>query len=345
MAVGIAVIGAGHWGPHLVRNFSDLADCRVHWLIEPDPSRREALRPRFHELPMSDDVDAALTDPEVDAVVIATPTVTHHGIARRALRAGKHVLVEKPITDSLAGAIELCELAEASGLTLMVGHVFLFNPAVRAAKSLLEAGEVGSVHYISMRRTNLGPVRRDVNAAWDLASHDISIASYWLEAEPRWVAATGGSWLNPGIDDAVFVTMGYPGEVVVHIEASWLNPRKIRDISVVGESKMLTIDDMDLSMPLRIHDKGVMGGSAPAGVADTFGGFRSQIREGAITIPKVPQVEPLRAECDSFVARVRGSDDQIASGRTGAAVVAVLEAIDRSLKNGGRQVALDEVGA
>jgi predicted dehydrogenase len=344
MAVGIAVVGAGQWGPHLVRNFSDLPDCRVLWLIDPDPARREALRPRFHELPMSDDIESAVTDPEVTAVVIATPTVTHHGLARRALRAGKHVLVEKPITDSLAGAIELCELADAGGLALMVGHVFLFNPAVRAAKGLLESGELGTVHYISMRRTNLGPVRRDVNAAWDLAAHDISIASYWLEAEPRWVAATGGSWLNPGIEDAVFITMGYPGDVAVHIEASWLNPRKIRDIAVVGEARMLTIDDMDLGMPLRVYDKGIMS-SAPAGVADTFGGFRSQIREGAITIPKVAQTEPLRAECDAFLARINGSADQIASGRAGAAVVAALEAIDLSLKNGGRQVGLDEVGA
>lgn len=341
MMTGIAVIGVGHWGPHLVRNFHDHPMSRVLWVVDADPSRLKAIGERFRDVTVTSDANEALGDRRVDAVVVATPSSTHFELAKSALDSGKHVLVEKPVTTTAASARQLCQLADAVGRVLMVGHVFLFNPAIRAAKAHIDRGDIGRLLYASMRRTNLGPVRGDVNAAWDLASHDISIANDWMGRGPVAVAATGGSWVNPGVEDAVFATLRYPADVLVHIEASWLNPRKMRQIAVVGESAMLTVDDMDLSEPLRVYDKG-MAELSP-GMTDTFAGFRAQIREGTITIPRVTVGEPLRAQCDAFLDRILGDHSDVSDGRAGLAVVEALEAMDRSLKEGGRFVDLAEI--
>jgi predicted dehydrogenase len=341
MMIGVAVVGAGHWGPHLVRNFNDNLSSQALWVVDQDETRRKAIGERFPSVSLSADIDDVLNDDRVDAVVIATPTSTHSALVQRALEAKKHVLVEKPITNSLVNAVELCSLAESLDRVLMVGHVFLFNPAVRAAKEYIDAGDLGQVEYLSMTRTNLGPVRTDVNAAWDLASHDISIANYWLGTVPEALSASGGSWLNQGVHDVVFATLLYPKNVVVHIEASWLNPRKRRLISVIGAERMLTVDDMDINEPLRIYDKGVVG--AEAEITDTFAGFRSQIREGQVLIPHVTTGEPLRAECDAFLARIRGGDGSLSDGWAGADVVAVLEAIDRSMAADGAQQEVERI--
>jgi len=341
MMIGVAVVGAGHWGPHLVRNFNDHLSSNTLWVVDQAENRRKAIGERFPSVALSSDIEDSLADDRVDAVVVATPTSTHSGLVKRALEAGKHVLVEKPITNSLQDAAALCRLAETQDRVLMVGHVFLFNPAIRAAKDYIDAGDLGQVEYLSMTRTNLGPVRTDVNAAWDLASHDISIANYWLGAAPDAVSASGGSWVNEGVQDAVFATLRYPNGVVVHIEASWLNPRKRRLISVIGAERMLTVDDMDLNEPLRLYDKGVVG--VESEITDTFAGFRSQIREGQVLIPHVTTGEPLRAECDSFLDRIRGAVGHLSDGWAGAEVVAVLEAIDRSMANHGAQQEVEKV--
>ena len=336
---GVAIIGAGHWGPHLLRNFTDLPLSEVHWVIELDEVRRKAIENRFPSVSVSGDLEDALTDHRVQALAVATPTSTHAAIVAAAIENGKHVLVEKPITNDLKAAVALCRQAETAGLTLMVGHVFLFNPAVTAAKGYIDRGELGPVRYVSMARTNLGPVRSDVNSAWDLASHDISIANHWLDRVPETVSASGGSWLQDGVEDVVFLTVGYPGDVLVHIEASWLNPRKRRLISVVGENRMLTVDDMDLIEPLRIYNKGV--GMTAEGITDSFAGFRAQIREGEVLIPHVTAGEPLKAECEAFLSRIRGDDDRFSDGWAGADVVAVLEAADRSIAQGGASVRVE----
>jgi predicted dehydrogenase len=341
MMLGVAVVGVGHWGPHLVRNFNDHLSSHTLWVIDQDEKRRKAIGERFPSVSVSSDFEDALADERVDAVVIATPTSTHYRLVEQALEANKHVLVEKPITNSLADAISLSKLAEAGDRVLMVGHVFLFNPAIRAAKQYIEDGEVGSVKYVSMTRTNLGPVRVDVNAAWDLASHDVSIANYWLGGTPDSVSASGGAWLNPGVHDVVFTTLRYPNDVMVNIEASWLNPRKRRLISVVGADRMLTVDDMDLNEPLRLYDKGVVGASSE--ITDTFAGFRSQVREGEVRIPHVTTGEPLRAECDEFLARIQGGKGSLSDGWAGTEVVAVLEAIDRSIAENGAQQEVERV--
>jgi predicted dehydrogenase len=335
----IAVIGAGHWGPNLIRSFHTHEASEVAWVIDRDPQRLELARARYAEVQVSADPAVAFADPTVDAVVIATPTVTHHALAMAALRAGKHVLVEKPIATRIEEAEEICTLADHLGLILMVGHVFLFNSAVRRIKEYLAADRLGKIYYLSMARTNLGPIRSDVNAAWDLAAHDVAIANYWLDAVPLAAAAQGGSWINPGIEDAVFANLWFPHDVVTHLHVSWLSPRKVRDITLVGEKGMLTFDDMNLSEPVRLYDKVVTGDRSPSFV-DTFASFRTSIREGDVLIPRVSTGEPLRTECDHFLDCIARGVRPLADGWSGAAAVRVLAALDRSMREGGRRVDL-----
>ncbi|HEX4965340.1 MAG TPA: Gfo/Idh/MocA family oxidoreductase [Thermoanaerobaculia bacterium] len=335
----ISVLGAGHWGPNLIRNFHNHQTSEVAWVVDRDPARLALTRDRFPDVPTSDDSRAATIDPAVDAVVIATPTVTHYQLAAEALEAGKHVLVEKPIATRVAEAEELCRLAESRGLVLMVGQVFLFNAAIRRAREILDQGTLGRIFYLSMVRTNLGPIRMDVNAAWDLAAHDVAIANDWLQSAPSHVSAQGGSWINGGIEDAVFANLWYPGGVIAHLHVSWLSPRKVRDITVVGEKGMLTFDDMNLSEPLRFYDKQVTEQRSP-GFIDSFASFRTSIRDGDILIPKVAANEPLKAECDHFLECIRTGARPRSDGWSGAAAVRVLSAFDRSMAEDGRRIAV-----
>lgn len=337
--IRVAVIGAGQWGPNLIRNFATGERSQVTWVVDRDPARLEQVRQRFPSIQVSGEADQAIGDPNVDAVVIATPSSTHHALGRAALSAGKHVLVEKPIATSAAHADELCALAEQQQRVLVVGHVFLHNTAVQRVKAYLADGYLGRVHYISMTRTNLGPIRGDVDAAWDLAAHDISVANHWLSAEPVAANAVGGMWINPGVADATFLTFRYPNDVLVHIHASWLNPRKDRLVSVIGDRRMLTFDDMQPLEPVRIYDKQVTEQKSQP-YADTYAAFRSQVREGDILIPKVSVGEPLRAECEHFLDCILTGASPIGGGRAAAAVVRALEAVSRSMKNGGREEAV-----
>lgn len=332
--IQIAVIGAGHWGPNLIRSFHTHIASEVAWVIDRDPARLEMVRVRYPDVRVSTDPAEALGDPAVDAVVISTPTVTHYKLASAALRAGKHVLVEKPVAARPEEADELCELAEGAGRILMVGHVFLFNNAIRRVKDYLDEDRLGRLFYVSMVRTNLGPIRMDVNASWDLAAHDVAIANYWLDTTPVAAAAQGGSWINPGIEDAVFANLFYPDGIMVNLHVSWLSPRKVRDITVVGERGMLTFDDMNLSETLRFYDKRVTDDRTP-GFVDTFASFRTSIREGDIHIPRVGIGEPLKAECDHFLECIATGQRPLSDGRSGAAAVRVLSALERSLRNGG----------
>jgi predicted dehydrogenase len=337
--IGVGVIGAGHWGPNLIRNLHNRITSEVLWVADRDGKRLEQVRARFPGMQVTDDVSRVLADPRVTAVVVATPTGTHHELARAALLAGKDVLVEKPLTADSAHGEELCALAEREGRVLMVGHIFLFNGGVRRVKKYLADGELGRIYYLSMVRTNLGPIRVDVNAAWDLASHDISIASYWLDAEPEKVSAVGGAWINGGIDDAVFATLHYPGQVLVNLHVSWLNPRKHRDITVVGERRMLTLSDMDLQEPIRIYDKGVAGEGRD--FVDSYAAFRTALREGDIISPRVALGEPLKSECDHFIECVTRRSAPLTGGRAGLGVVRALEALSQSARQGGTPVTVD----
>ncbi len=337
--IRVAVIGAGHWGPNLVRNFHSGQGSVVTHVVDTRPQRLEQLAPRYPGVHFGADASVPFRDPAVDAVVVSTPTATHYDVVRQALEAGKHVLVEKPITTTVREAESLNALATTLHKVLMVGHVFLFNPAVQRVKQLLEKNELGGIHYISMVRTNLGPIRADVNAAWDLASHDISIADYWLGHGAVAVSAVGGSYVNPGIQDAVFATLTYPNKVLVNVHCSWLNPRKARDITVVGDRRMLTFDDMNLNEPVRVYDKGMVD-PAPAAVVDTFASFRASVREGDITIPKVPMGEPLKTECEHFLECIAKGSEPLTNATRAASVVRALEGIARSLELRGAEVTL-----
>lgn len=332
----VAIIGAGHWGPNLIRNFHTFDASAVAWVIDRDPARLELTKNRYADIRVSDEAADAFDDPAVDAVVVATPTSTHYKLARAALLAGKHVLVEKPLATVVSEAEELCRLAEERGLVLMVGHVFLFNLAVQRAKAYLDEDRIGKLHYLSMVRTNLGPIRTDVSAAWDLAAHDVSIANYWLGSTPVAAAAQGGSWINEGIYDTVFGTLWYENGVIANMHVSWLSPRKVRDITAVGARGMLTFDDMNLSEPLRLWDKRVAEQRTP-GFIDSFAGFRTSIMEGDIVIPRVAVGEPLRAECDHFLDCIDRRVTPLADGRSGLEAVRVLAAMEESLSNGGKR--------
>jgi predicted dehydrogenase len=342
--IRVAVIGAGQWGPNLIRNFHNKQTSEVAWIIDRDTIRLEEVHAHFPDVQVAKDPEQAFRDPSVEAVVVATPTSTHYALAKGALERHKHVLVEKPLTTEVEQGVELLELATSQGLTLMVGHVFVYNPAVRKVKEFLDAGHLGKVYYVSMVRTNLGPIRGDVNAAWDLAAHDLSIANYWLNAEPLSVSAIGGTWINKGIEDAVFATLRYPQGVLVNLHTSWLNPRKTRDITVVGERRMLTFDDMNLNEPLHIYDKQVSAARTGPTYVDSFASFYASARKGDVTVPKVARGEPLAAQCAHFLECIVTGKQPFTSGREGIAVVRALEAIQRSIRTGGREEQVERSG-
>ena len=340
--VRVAIVGAGHWGPNLINNFHTSKRSSVSVVVDRDGTRLAAVAQRFAGMDTSQSFDDMLERDDVDAVVIATPTTTHYDLASAALEAGKHVLVEKPLTDGSKTSLALCEQATRVDKVLMVGHVFVFNAAERQVKEYLSAGELGRIYYISMVRTNLGPIRVDVDASWDLAAHDISLANFWLEATPISVFAQGGSWINSGIADAVFATLRYPGEILVNLHVSWLNPRKERNITVVGDQQMLTFDDVNLAEPLRIYDKQVVDELTAAPVIDSFSSFRMSVRDGDIRVPKVVSSEPLRNECEHFLDRIIDDAPPLAGGTEGLAVVRTLDAISLSLRENGREVMVED---
>ena len=335
--IRVAVLGAGEWGPNLVRNFHNKQTSEVVWIIDRDAARLAEVQARFPDVQVSEEPARAFSDPAVDAVVVATPTSTHFTLAQQALQHSKHVLVEKPLTTKVKQGLGLLELATSQQLVLMVGHVFVYNPGIRKVKEYLDAGHLGKMYYVSMVRTNLGPIRLDVNAAWDLAAHDLSIVNYWLDAEPLSVSAIGGTWINQGIEDAVFATLTYPQGVLVNLHASWLNARKARDITVVGERRMLTFDDTNLNEPLRIYDKQVTDVRTRPTYVDSFASFRASVRKGDITVPKVPLGEPLAAQCAHFLECIVSGKQPFSGGREGIAVVRALEAMQRSIRARGRE--------
>jgi predicted dehydrogenase len=335
--IEIAVVGAGHWGPNLIRNFDNQTRSRVRWIVDADPERLRTAQARFPGANCSTDVGQALDDRRVQAMVIATPTSTHAALTRSALESGRHVFVEKPLTTESTSARALSDLAARSGLVLVVGHVFVHNPAVQWVKQRLATGELGRLYYASSERTNLGPIRTDVNVAWDLAAQDIAIFDYWFGTTPESASAQGHGWLNGGNQDAVFATLRYPGEVLVHLHVSWLNPRKVRHITLVADHRMLTYDDLSPDEPIRIFDKRALPLSPVAPFVDTYAAFRAQVHSGDITIPPVRMGEPLHLECMHFLDCIEDGRKPLTGGPQAVAVVATLEAIDRSLAASGRE--------
>lgn len=333
----IGVIGFGQWGPNHVRSFGSIEGCEVRRVCDSAPARLTLARKQFRDVELTTDPTAITLAADIDAVVVATPVQTHVALVKQALEAGKDVLCEKPLAATASECRMLCDLATQKGRVLMVGHVFLYNPSVQHLKIDLDRGELGRIYYMDAVRTNLGPVRRDVGAIHDLASHDISIFNYLLGATPSTVSATGGFFLQEKVEDIGFLTLTYPKGVVCHIHTSWLNPRKVRQLTIVGDHKMAVWDDMNNLEPIRYYDKGVT-----ADHYSTFGEFQMILRDGAIVIPKVKLYEPLLRQDQEFIECLRSRRPPSASGDFGSAVVEVLEAARASLQQNGAVV---KVGA
>jgi predicted dehydrogenase len=331
----LAVVGCGHWGPNHIRNFNSLSGVEVRWAVDLSEARRQHVARLYDRVRVTDDLRQALADPDVCAVVVATPTSSHSAVALAALQAGKHVLCEKPLAMTSSECEAMIAVARERRLVLMVGHVFVFNPGIRKLRELVTLNELGHLHYASAVRANLGPIRDDVNAAYDLASHDISIFNFLFDAAPVVVSAVGRAYLKPGIEDVVFITLAYPRDLIVGIEATWLNPKKVREITLVGDRKMATWDDMAAGA-VAIYDKGVV--REP--YYDTFGEFQLLTRDGDVNIPKLDYEEPLRRQARWFIEAIEKGSAGVCSGERGLDVVRTLEAVNESMRAGGAPVTL-----
>jgi len=334
--ITIGQIGCGYWGPNVLRNFSAQPGCWVKYVAEINPERQAYVRANFPRSEVVSQIDALLSDSEVDAVVVATPAASHHALAKQVLESGKHVFVEKPLATSTEQADELVNLAAASGKTLMVGHTFLYNAAVRYAKKLLADESLGQLYYIYSQRLNLGQVRSDVNAWWNLAPHDVSILMYLMNDErPVSVSAVGVSYIQPGIEDVVFATLKWASGVTGHIHVSWLDPGKIRKMTLVGSRKMVVYDDVS-DDKIKVYDKGVdrVPKIGERMDYDQSGDYQLIHRTGDILLPKIAFQEPLKTEAAHFLQCLRDGQQPLTGPQHARDVVAVLEATQTALKSG-----------
>ena len=332
-AVSIGVVGMNYWGPNLARNFDRLEGCRLAWVCDRDEAVLARHRGSYPASRFTTRYEDLLEDPDLDAVVIATPVPTHAPLARMALEADKDAFVEKPLALTGRDANELAALADARSRVLMVDHLLVYHPAVQKLRDLIDEGALGRVFYLYGNRQNLGIVRPDENALWSLGPHDISVMLHLVGERPSEVAATGESYLQPGVEDVVFGRIRFPSGIIGHLHLSWLDPHKMRKMTVIGSDRMVVFDDMETERKVTIYDKG------PIPRTESYGEY-IQVRSGDINIPKVPATEPLRIVCERFVRAVGDREPTRSDGWAGAAVVEVLEAMTESLAGSGRPVAL-----
>lgn len=332
--IRIGVVGTGHWGPNHVRTFSSMPATKISAISDLNIDRLNSIGKLYPDIKLVKDYQEILNDKSIDAVIISTPTLTHYEITKNALLAGKHVLVEKPLCKSTSQGQELVKLAEENSLVLMVGQVFLFNNGILKLKEYLEFNDLGKIYCIGSTRTNLGPIRQDVNAVYDLASHDIAIFNFLLGSKPYEVSAVGESFLQKDIEDLAFISMHYPNNVLARVHVSWLDPRKVREITIVGDKKMVVWDDLATIGPIQIFDKGVV--REP--YYDDYGHFHLLAREGDIVIPKVKLEEPLKNQARYFLSAIKKGKVDVSDGNSGLDVVKVLEAIQQSLKEHGKAI-------
>jgi predicted dehydrogenase len=341
----LAQIGCGYWGPNLLRNFSALPGARVKYVVEASEARRRYVETHYPTTRAVSSLDAVYGDPAVNAIVVATPAQTHFPLALQALQSGRHVFVEKPLAMTVTDVDSLAALAAKQGLTLMVGHTFLYNPAVLFLKQLIESGELGRIYYLYAQRLNLGVVRTDVNALWNLAPHDVSIFNFLLGATPTAVVAHGTDYLQKGVEDVVFAHLEYPGEVRANLHVSWLDPNKVRKVTLVGSRKMVVYDDV-ADDKLVVFDKGI-DSPIPAGADLPFdqsaAGSKLVYRSGDFHVPQLPAVEPLREEAAAFIEAIASGRSPRSGAESGRNVVAALQAAALSLKENSRRVRLDEI--
>jgi predicted dehydrogenase len=338
--IGIAVVGTGDWGANLVRNFATLPGTRLVALCDQDEQRLARTVAQHPGTRACAHVDEIAADPDVQGVVIAASAVNHHPLAKTLLQAGKDVYVEKPLTLQVGHAEELVRLAEERSRILMVGHLLIHHPGVRYLKAMVDRGDLGELFYLYSQRVNLGKVRRDESALWSFAPHDLSVILHLLGMEPIDVVARGSAFLQGRVEDVVFVDLRFPGGKLAHVHVSWLDPHKLRKITVVGSQKMVVFDDMEASEKIKVYDKGV----DRAGQVVSYGDALT-VRSGDIVIPRISLQEPLRLECLHFADCIRERRAPITDGRDGLRVVRVLAAAQASLDQGGAPVALASLAA
>ncbi len=331
------MVGCGYWGPNLIRNFRALSDCRLKLICDLDKGRLKHLKGLYPNIEMSTEFGHMLNGINLDAVVIATPVRYHFEMAKASLLAGKHTFIEKPMASSSAQCEELNEIAQKNGLLLMVGHTFLYSAPVRTIQKTIRCGDIGEIRYISSRRLNLGLFQKDINVTWDLAPHDISIILYIMGEYPLAVNCQGHSYITPGIEDVTHMSLSFSNGRFATIHNSWLDPRKVREMTIVGTKRMIVYDDVQPLEKIRIYDARV---ERPPHY-DTFAEFQYSYHYGDSYIPYVKQEEPLKVECQHFLDCIREGVKPLSNGDHGAALVKILEASSESMRNRGAAVALD----
>jgi predicted dehydrogenase len=333
----IGVVGCGYWGPNLIRNFNSLPECDLKLMCDLNPQRLKHMKSLYPQVEGHMDFEHMLNGAGLDAVVIATSLNTHYRMAKASLEAGKHTLIEKPMAGSVEQCEELIHIAQKNGLVLMVGHTFLYSPPIRRIKEIIQHGDIGDIRYISARRLNLGLFQKDINVAWDLAPHDISIVLYIVEEFPKTVNCSGTANITPGVEDVTSMCITFGKSRFATIQSSWLDPRKVREMTIVGSKRMIVYDDVEAQEKIKIYDARV---DVPPHY-DTFAEFHYSYHYGDRYIPYVKQEEPLRIECQHFLDCIRQGTTPLTSGVQGMEVVRVLEAASASLKQNGGLITLN----
>ena len=331
--LNIAVVGCGYWGPNLTRNFNQIPGCNVKMCCDSDNEKLTRISSLYPNIRVTENLDDILTDEGIDAVAIATPVSSHFEIGKKCLEFNKHVLIEKPLASSSEQCLELIRLSEQNNRVLMVGHTFEYTAAVNKAKEIVDSGELGEILYISCVRVNLGLFQQDINVIWDLAPHDISIIFYLLNQFPITVSGQGKAHFNKEIEDVAVISLNFPNGMIAFIHNSWLDPDKIRKITIVGSKKMLVYDDIKTNEKIKIYDKGV---EVPP-YYDTYAEFQFSYRYGDIYTPLINEYEPLRRECEHFLECINEGKKPKSDGYSGLRVISILEAANRSLRERGAQ--------
>jgi predicted dehydrogenase len=342
-ATTIGVIGSGYWGPNLLRNFAENESAQLRWICDLDEKRLSAMGRRYPATSTTRDYQELISDSDLDAIAVVTPVATHFQIAKDALRAGKHVLVEKPLAATAREAEELIELAERNRLTLMVDHTFVYTGAVRKMKEILTNGEIGDLLYFDSIRINLGLFQRDINVLWDLAPHDLSIMDYLIDRQPVGVSALGSCHIEPGIENIAYLVMKFPDDFIAHFHFNWLAPVKIRRTLIAGARKMILYDDIEPTEKVRVYDKGVTSNRVgdPEAVYQTLVSYRT----GDVWAPRLDATEALHYVVAEFIESIREARKPLTDGEAGLRVVRILEAAHKSIKQGGHFQLLSSAAA
>lgn len=337
--IKIGVVGYGYWGPNIVRNFMEIEGAQVKSVSDLNPKRQQLVKMRYPTIETMDEPEAMFADTEIDAVAIVTPVCTHFDLAMRALQAGKHVLLEKPFTQTVAQGEQLLAEAQKRNLLVMVDHTFVYTSAIRKIKSIIDSGELGDIYYYDSVRVNLGLFQHDVNVIWDLAVHDLSILEYIYPGKPTAVSATGISHVDGATEDVAYLTLFYDEKMISHIHVNWLSPVKVRRTLIGGSQKMIVLDELEPSEKIKIYEKGITVNREPEGIERVYK-LLIDYRSGDMLAPHIASTEALRMEANHFVDCIENGAEPETSGESGLRVVRILEAASESMKHNGKPVTL-----